>query len=315
MKKNSLIYVAAHEELLGFSIAEKLKEKGYKNVILKTAKELDLTDQGEVGSFFRKNKPEYVFLPSVKSGGISANSAYPADFIYQNIACQTNVIDSSFRYGVKKLLFLGSACSYPKICLQPIKEEYLLTGTIEPTNESYAIAKIAGIKMCQAYSKQHKKNFIAAIPTNVYGPGDDFGPGGHVVAGLIKRFDEALKNNNEDSEIKIWGTGKPKREFIYSEDFAEACLFLMNNYDAPELINIAGGKEVSIKILAELVKKITGFKGKIIYENEKPDGIPRRLLDSKKISGLGWRPKIKMEKGLKLTHKWYKIFYRNYKNN
>jgi GDP-L-fucose synthase len=311
MKKDSLIYVAAHEELLGFAIAKKLKEKGYKNIILKTAKELDLSDQRGVEAFFKKCKPDYVFLPSVKSGGISANSAYPADFIYQNIICQTNVINSSYRYGVKKLLFLGSACSYPKICPQPIKEEYLLTGSIEPTNEPYAVAKIAGIKMCQAYNKQYKTNFIAAVPTNIYGPGDDFGPGGHVVASLIKRFNETLKDNTKDSEIKIWGTGKPKREFIYSDDFAEACLFLMDKYNASELINIAGGEEISIKNLAELLKKITGFRGKIIYEKEKPDGIPRRLLDSGKIFSLGWKPKIKLEKGLKLTCEWYKIFYRN----
>ncbi len=305
MKKDSLIYIAVHEGFLGSAIVKNLKESGHKNLILKTGKQLDLFSQKAVELFFKNKKPEYVFLPPIKTGGILANTTYPADFIYQNMVSQINIIQVAFKYRVKKLLFLGSACSYPKRCPQPIKEECLLTGPIESTNEQYAIAKISGIKMCQAYNKQYGTKFISAIPTNIYGPKDDFDEGGHVVAGLIKKFHKALGKNSKKSEVRIWGTGKPKREFIYSDDFAEACVFLMNNYDSSELINISGGKEISIKNLAKTIKKITGFRGKIVYETEKPDGIPCRLLNSDKISVLGWRPKISLENGLGLTYKWY----------
>lgn len=304
MKKKSLIYVAANQEFIGLAIVRKLKEKGYKKLLLKT--DLDLTDQRVVERFFKKSKPEYVFLPSFKTGGIFANSTFPADFIYQNIVSQTNIIHSAFKYGVKKLLFFGSACSYPKMCPQPIKENYLLTGLIEPTNEPYAIAKISGIKMCQAYNQQHKTNFISAIPTNTYGLNDNFSEQGHVIAGLIKKFHQAKKKNPKNGIVKIWGTGKPKREFLYIDDVAEACIFLMENYDGKDLINIGGGEEVSIKKLARLLKKIVGFKGEIIYETQKPDGMPRRILDSSKIFALGWRPKVPLEQGLELTYQWYK---------
>lgn len=310
MKKNSLIYVANHESLIGSAIVRKLKEKGYNNLLLKTQKDLDLTNQKAVELFFKRFKPEYVFIPFIKEGGILANINYPADFIYQNIIAQTNIINFAYKYATKKLLFLASACSYPRICPQPIKEEYLLTGSVEPTNEPYAVAKISGIKMCQAYNKQYKTNFICAVPTNTYGPNDRFNEEGHVIPGLIKKMHQAKMNKflageNKNKTIKIWGTGKPKREFLFVDDIADACIFLMNNYNEQEVINIAGGEEVSIKNLANLLKKIISFKGKIVYETEKPDGIPRRVLDVSKIFSLGWRPKISLIEGLKLTYKAY----------
>lgn len=300
LNKKSKIYVAGYDGFMGGAIVRKLDRKGYKNILFK---KVDLLNQKAVENFFKKEKPKYVFLPQIKSGGILANTKYPADFIYQNLVAQTNIINAAFKNGTKKLLFLASSCSYPKICRQPIKEEYLLTGAPESTNEPYAVAKISGIKMCQAYNNQYKTNFISAIPTNAYGPFDDFSDQGHVIAGLIKKFHKAKK---ETGAVKIWGTGKPKREFLYIDDVAEACIFLMKNYNNSELINIAGGKEVSIKELAELLKKITDFKGKIVYEKNKPDGMPRRALDSSKIFKLGWHPKIKPEEGLKLTYQWYK---------
>lgn len=302
MKKNSLIFVANHKELIGSAIVRKLKEKGYNNLLLRTQKDLDLTNQKAVELFFKHFKPEYVFIPFIKEGGILANINYPAEFIYQNTIAQTNIINFAYKYATKKLLLLASACSYPRICPQPIKEEYLLIGSIESTNEPYAIAKINGIKMCQAYNKQYKTNFICAIPTNTYGPNDRFDEEGHVIPGLIKKIHQA-KIKNET--VKVWGTGKPKREFLYVDDVADAAIFLMNNYNKPELINIAGGEEVSIKNLANLLKKIIGFKGKIVYETKKPDGIPRRVLDASKIFSLGWRPKISLIEGLKLTYRAY----------
>lgn len=306
MRKNSSIYIAGREEFMVSAIVRGLKEKGYHNLLLDSTQKLDLLNQQAVETFFKKSKPEYVFLPSFKTGGIFANSTFPADFIYQNIVSQTNIIHSAFKYGVKKLLFFGSACSYPKMSLQPIKENYLLTGLIESTNEPYAIAKISGIKMCQAYNQQHKTNFISAIPTNTYGPNDNFSEEGHVIAGLIKKLHQAKKKNPKNGIVKIWGTGKPKREFLYIDDAAEASIFLMENYDGKDFINIGGGEEVSIKKLARLLKKIVGFKGKIIYETQKPDGMPRRILDSSKIFALGWRPKVPLEQGLELTYQWYK---------
>lgn len=299
MKKKSLIYVACSQGFSGSAIVKKLKEKGYNNLLLRTQKDLDLTNQKAVELFFKRFKPEYVFIPFIKEGGILANINYPADFIYQNTIAQANIINFAYKYATKKLLFLASACSYPRICPQPIKEEYLLTDSIEPTNESYAIAKISGIKMCQAYNKQYKTNFICAIPTNTYGPNDNFDEKGHVIPGLIKKIHQA-KIKNET--VKIWGTGKPKREFLYVDDIADACLFLMKKYNKQELINIAGGEEISIKNLADLLKKTIGFKGKIVYETEKPNGMPRRVLDANKIFSLGWRPKISLIKGLKLTY-------------
>lgn len=306
MKKNSSIYVAGHKGLIGSAIMRKLKLQGCKNIITRTHKELDLADKRKVESFFAKEKPEYVFLAAAKVGGIYANNAYPAEFIYQNLMIQINVIDLSYKYDVKKLLFLASSCIYPKTCKQPMKEEHLLTGPIELTNEAFAVAKLAGIKMCQAYNRQYRTNFISVIPANVYGINDRFDENAHVVSSLIKNFHEAKIKAQES--VTIWGSGKSKRDFLYVDDIADACLFLMKNYNSSEIINVGTGVETSIKELAELVRQITGFKGKIIYDTTKPDGNPRRFLDSSKIKALGWEPNIVLNKGLRLTYNWYKEF-------
>lgn len=304
MKKNSSIYVAGHKGLIGSAIMRKLKLQGCKNIITRTHKELDLADKRKVESFFAKEKPEYVFLAAAKVGGIYANNAYPAEFIYQNLMIQINVIDLSYKYDVKKLLFLASSCIYPKTCKQPMKEEHLLTGPIELTNEAFAVAKLAGIKMCQAYNRQYRTNFISVIPANIYGINDRFDENAHVVSSLIKNFHEAKIKAQEG--VTIWGSGKSKRDFLYVDDLADACLFLMKNYNSSEIINVGTGVETSIKELAELVRQITGFKGKIIYDTTKPDGNPRRFLDSSKIKALGWEPNIVLNKGLRLTYSWYK---------
>lgn len=304
MKKNSSIYVAGHKGLIGSAIMRKLKLQGCKNIITRTHKELDLADKRKVESFFAKEKPEYVFLAAAKVGGIYANNAYPAEFIYQNLMIQINVIDLSYKYDVKKLLFLASSCIYPKTCKQPMKEEHLLTGPIELTNEAFAVAKLAGIKMCQAYNRQYRTNFISVIPANVYGINDRFDENAHVVSSLIKNFHEAKIKAQEG--VTIWGSGKSKRDFLYVDDLADACLFLMKNYNSSEIINVGTGVETSIKELAELVRQITGFKGKTIYDTTKPDGNPRRFLDSSKIKALGWEPNIVLNKGLRLTYNWYK---------
>ena len=304
MKKNSSIYVAGHKGLIGSAIMRKLKLQGCKNIITRTHKELDLADKRKVESFFTKEKPEYVFLAAAKVGGIYANNAYPAEFIYQNLMIQINVIDLSYKYDVKKLLFLASSCIYPKTCKQPMKEEHLLTGPIELTNEAFAVAKLAGIKMCQAYNRQYRTNFISVIPANVYGINDRFDENAHVVSSLIKNFHEAKIKAQEG--VTIWGSGKSKRDFLYVDDLADACLFLMKNYNSSEIINVGTGVETSIKELAELVRQITGFKGKTIYDTTKPDGNPRRFLDSSKIKALGWEPNIVLNKGLRLTYNWYK---------
>jgi GDP-L-fucose synthase len=304
MDKKALIYVAGHTGLIGSAIVKELSRQGYKRLILRTHKELDLTDQRRTDLFFKQQMPEYVFLAAAKVGGISANSSYPAHFIYQNIMIEANIINSSYKYGVKKLLFLASSCIYPKICPQPTKEQYLLTGPIEPTNEAYAIAKIAGVKMCQAYNKQFGTHFISVIPANVYGLNDNFTDDGHVIASLIKRFHNAKIAGEET--IIIWGTGKPRREFIYVDDVARACIFLMRAYTDSKPLNIGGGLDISIAELAEKIKRIVGFRGRIKYDTNKPDGIPRRLLYAAKIKALGWRPKTSLDEGLKLTYNWYK---------
>jgi GDP-L-fucose synthase len=304
MKKNSSIYVAGHKGLVGSAIVKKLKLQGYKNVITRTHKELDLVDKKKAESFFAKEKPEFVFLAAAKVGGIYANNTYPAEFIYQNLMIQTNVIDLSYKYGVKKLLFLASSCIYPKTCKQPIKEEYLLTGPIELTNEAFAVAKLAGIKMCQAYNRQYGTNFISVIAANVYGVNDRFDENAHVISSLIKNFHEAKIKGQE--AVTIWGSGKPKRDFLYVDDLVVACLFLMKNYNSSEIINVGTGIETSIKELAELVRQITGFKGKTIYDAAKPDGNLRRFLDSSKIKALGWKPNVVLNKGLRLAYNWYK---------
>lgn len=306
MNKNSLIYVAGHTGLVGSAVLRQLIKSGYKNILTKSHKVLDLTNRSKTENFLKKHLPEYVFLTAGKVGGILANDTYPADFIYQNILIQTNVIDLGYKYGVKKLLFLGCPCIYPKMCPQPMKEEYLLSGYIEPTNEPYAIAKICGIKMCQAYNRQYGTNFISAIPPNLYGINDHFDDSGHVVASLIRKFHEAKVAGSKPDSVTIWGTGKPRREFLYADDVAEACIFLMNKYNSGEVINIGGSCDVSIAELAGIIKKVTGFRGKIIYDRTKPDGIPRRLLSSSKITALGWRPGTRLEDDLKLTYEWYK---------
>ena len=303
MKKNSRIYVTGHTGLVGSAIVRRLSELGYRNLLLKSHNELDLTDRRKTELFFKKKSPEYVFLAAAKVGGIFANSKYPADFIYQNILIETNVIGLSYKYKIKKLLF-GSSCIYPKICPQAIKEEYLLSGHIEPTNEPYAIAKIAGIKMCQSYNKQYKTNFISVIPANVYGPGDHFNDEGHVIPNLIRRFYEAKREKEES--VTIWGTGKPRRDFLYVDDLADACIFLMDKYNKSEITNIGSGSDISIGKLATLIKKIVGFKGVIIYDRTKPDGIAKRFLDISKITALGWYPEMELEKGLRLTYEWWR---------
>lgn len=308
MKKKSKIYVAGHKGLVGSAITRKLIKKGYKNLILKERRDLDLLDAQAVINFFEKESPEYVFLSAAKVGGIVANNAYPADFIFENLNIQNNVIYNSYKTGVKKLLFLGSSCIYPKFSSQPIKEEYFLTGALEPTNEPYAIAKIAGIIMCQSFNRQYGTNFIAAMPTNLYGPGDNFDlQNSHVIPALIRKFYEAKKNNAK--EVVLWGTGSPKREFLHVDDLADALIFLMENYNDSKIINIGTGQDLSIKELAEKIKKIINFDGKIIWDKTKPDGTPRKLLDVSKLHGLGWRHKIELDEGLNKTIKW---FVKNY---
>ena len=299
MKKNSRIYVAGHSGFVGSALTLKLESLGFKNLILSTHQEIDLTRQDKVNKLFSKARPEYVFLLAAAAGGIHANRTYPADFIYENIAIQANVIHAAYQYGVKKLLFPGSACMYPKYCRMPIKEEYLLTGSIEPTNEPFAVAKLAGAKLCESYNRQYKTNFITVVPATIYGPGDHFDVNGHVLAALIKKF-------SGNKEVKIWGTGKPKREFIFIDDLIGALIFLMQNYSGSQIINIGTGTEISIKNLAQKIKDLTKFKGKVVFETDKPDGASRRLLDSTKLSNMRWRPRIDLEKGIKLTCAWYK---------
>ncbi|MFA6463628.1 MAG: GDP-L-fucose synthase [Candidatus Paceibacterota bacterium] len=305
MKKDSLIYVAGHNGLVGSAIVRELNKKGYKNILTRTRQELDLLDSSAVKNFFEKEKPEYVFLSAAKVGGIVANSTFPAEFIYQNLVIQNNIIHNAYLSKVKKLLFLGSSCIYPKLAKQPIKEEYLLTGTLEETNDAYAIAKIAGIKMCQSYNKQYGTNFISTMPTNLYGKGDNFDlQTSHVIPAMIRKFDDA--KNSKAKEVVLWGSGKPKREFLYVDDLAEACVFLMNNYAGSEIINVGTGTDLTIKSLAELIKKIVGFDGKIVWDKTKPDGTPRKLLNVKKINKLGWTAKTGLETGIKKTYLEYK---------
>jgi len=354
MEKDAKIYIAGHRGLVGSAILRKLKEKGYTNLVYRTSKELDLRRQADVEAFFEKERPEYVFLAAAKVGGILANDTYKAEFIYDNITIAANIIHASYKYGVKKLLNLGSSCIYPKFCPQPMKEEYLLTGTLEPTNEPYAIAKIAAIKLCRYYNEQYGTNFISVMPTNLYGPNDNFNlETAHVLPALIRKFHLAklLRNGNYeaiwkdikcfsigfgyDKEIEkadnkkleeilsrmgitrdyvvLWGTGKPYREFLYVDDLAEACVFLMEKVNAEEMkkfcsdyfVNIGVGKDIQIKDLALLVKEVTGFDGEIKHDLSKPDGTPRKLLDISKIKALGWKPKVDLEEGIKKTYEWY----------
>ncbi len=312
MNHNSKIYVAGHNGLAGSAILCNLKEAGFKNIIVKNHDELDLTDQLLTSNFFKIEKPEYVFLAAGKVGGIYANTLYPADFIYQNITIQSNVIHQSYLQGAKRLLFLGSSCIYPRDCEQPIKEEYMLSGPLEKSNSPYALAKISGIEMCASYNRQYKTKYLAAMPTNLYGPGDNYDlQSGHVIAALIRKFAEATKSNTQN--IEVWGSGKPKREFLCSTDLAEACIFLMTLSDEKynallkddsgensyPIVNVGAGEDISIKDLSLLIAKISGFKGEVIFDNTKLDGTPRKLLNVEILTQLGWTPSISISDGIK----------------
>ena len=304
MDLDSKIYVAGHRGLVGSAIVKNLQSKGFNNIIARTHQELDLINQEEVSKFFNDERPDFVFLAAAMVGGINANNTYPADFIYENLQIQNNVIHYAHEYKVKKLMFLGSSCIYPRLCPQPIKEEYLLSGYLEPTNEAYAIAKISGLKMCQFYKRQYGDNFISCMPTNLYGPNDNFNlETSHVLPAMIRKFHEAKVNNMPN--VEIWGSGRPLREFLYVDDMADACVFLMENYEGVEHINIGTGDEISICELSMLIKEIVGFKGEVLFNAEKPDGTPRKLTDVSKLHEMGWRHKIKLEEGIKLTYKWY----------
>ena len=305
MLKNSKIYVAGSNGMVGSAIVRNLKEKGFENIIIKSSKELDLRNQKAVFDFFENEKPEFVFLAAAKVGGIHANSTYPADFIYDNMMIQNNIIHSAHIHKVKKLLFLGSSCIYPKFAEQPLKESCLLTGALEPTNEAYAIAKISGLKMCEFYKKQYGSNFISAMPTNLYGINDNFDlENSHVLPALLRKFIEA-KNNNK-KEVVVWGSGTPLREFLFVDDLAEACVFLMHNYNDTEFVNIGTGVDVTIKELAETIKEIVGFSGNLVFDDSKPDGTPRKLLDVSKINNLGWKYKVDLKNGIEKTLEWAK---------
>lgn len=305
MNKDSKIYVAGHRGLVGSAIVRELQAQGYNNLVLKSHSELDLKNQQAVVEFFAKEKPEYVVLAAAKVGGIGANSKYPADFIYENIMIQTNIIRQSYENNVKKLLFLGSSCIYPKLAEQPIKEESLLTGELEPTNDAYALAKITGIKMCQSYNKQYGTKYISVMPTNLYGINDNFDlETSHVFPALIRKFHEA-KVNNEPS-VTVWGTGTPIREFLYVDDLAKACIYLMNTYDDSKIVNIGTGIGVTIKELAETIAKIVGYKGELVFDTTKPDGTPIKINDVSYLQSLGWTAKVSLEDGIGKTYEWYK---------
>jgi GDP-L-fucose synthase len=301
----SKIYLAGHTGLVGSAIYRRLQQAGCSNIITRTHRELDLMRQSDVERFFAEEKPEYVILSAAKVGGIYANSTYPAQFLFENLSIQNNVIHTSWLSGVKKLVFLGSACSYPRECPQPIKEEFLLTGALEPTNEPYAVAKIAGIKLCQAYNHQHGTRFICAVPTNAYGPNDNFDPeDSHVIPALLQKFHNA--RTADSAEVTIWGTGAPLREFIFADDLADAVLFLLQYYEGFDMVNVGTEDEISMGDLARLIKDITGFKGSIRYDRSKPDGMPRKTLDKTKLFGLGWRPRVSLGDGLRITYRWFR---------
>ena len=308
MKLSDKIYVAGHSGLVGSSLVRLLIRKGYSNIITRTSGELDLRDQNLVSEFFQEERPKYVFLAAAKVGGIMANQTYPADFIFDNLSIQTNIIHSAYMFGVEKLLFLGSSCIYPKNAPQPIKEDYLMTGFLEPTNAPYAMAKIAGINMCQSYNRQYGSKFICVMPTNLYGPGDNYNlENAHVLPALIRKFHEAKLHSK--ATVTVWGTGKPRREFLHVDDAAMACYFLMQKYESSEIINIGSGMDYTIREMALLIKKITGYQGSLLFDENKPDGTPRKLLDVEKINRLGWQSVIQLEEGLRGT---YINFEKNY---
>lgn len=304
MEKDSKIYIAGHQGMAGSAIARRLQADGFENLICRAHGELDLTDQAAVNVFFERKKPDCVFLAAAKVGGIHANSTYPADFILANLQIQTNVIEAARRNGAKKLVFLGSSCIYPRLAPQPIPESALLTGPLEPTNEWYAVAKIAGLKLCQALRRQYGFNAISVMPTNLYGPGDNFHPeNSHVLPALIRRFLEAKEKDSP--EVVVWGSGQPRREFLHIDDFADAAVFLMESYDGEEIINIGTGTDITIRQLAELVGDVAGYEGSIGFDPAKPDGVPRKLLDTSRLNALGWFPKISLRDGIRTTYTWF----------
>ncbi len=307
MNKNEKIFVAGDEAMIASAILRRLREAGFTKAVTRTAAALDLTDQKMVLRFFMAEKPDYVFLTSSKMGGILANTKYPAEFIYDNIQGQTNVIHSAWQSGVIKLLYLGSSCIYPKDCSQPMKEEYLLSGKLEPTSEPYAIAKVAGIEMCQSYDRQYGTDYISAVPSDLYGPNDDFEPEtSHFLPALIRKIHEA--KIHKQMEVVVWGTGSPRREALHVDDLADACIFLMNSYDEPAMINIGTGTDLSIGEMARLISNVIGFKGTLVFDKSKADGAPRKLLDTTKIIKLGWSPKISLEEGIRQTYEWYENY-------
>ncbi len=347
MEKSAKIYIAGHKGLVGSAILRILEKSGYNNCVVRSRQELDLTCQSSVERFFDEERPEYVFLAAAKVGGILANATYPADFICQNLVIETNIIHAAYKYGAKKLLFLGSSCIYPRDCPQPMKEEFLLTGPLEPTNEPYAVAKIAGIKMCEAYNRQYGTKYISVMPTNLYGPNDNFDlETSHVLPALIRKFHlaklamqkdwEGIKknevifgripndfkrslgldpktnlppeNSSKEPEVVLWGTGSPRREFLHVDDLADACIYLMDNYNGSEIVNIGVGKDITIRELAELIAKIVGYQGKIRFDTSKPDGTPRKLLDVSRLTSMGWNPSIDLEGGIENTYKWFYSF-------
>ena len=309
MEKNSKIYVAGHRGLVGSAIVRNLEANGFTNIITRTHAQLDLTNQADVRKFFEEERPEYVFLAAAKVGGIHANNTYPADFIYDNLMIQNNVIKAAHDFKVTKLLFLGSTCIYPKMAPQPIKEEYLLTGALEETNEAYAVAKIAGLEMCKFFKRQYGDNFISCMPTNLYGPNDNFDlKNSHVLPALIRKFHEAKVNGKD--VVEVWGTGTPLREFIYVDDMAAACVFLMENYDGEQHVNIGTGEEVSIRQLSETVKEVVGFEGELVFNTDMPDGTPRKLTTVDKLHGLGFIHKVSLNEGIRMAYEW---FLANYK--
>lgn len=301
MEKNSKIYVAGHRGMVGSAMVRKLQAEGYNNIVTRTSKELDLRNQQAVADFFETEKPQYVFLAAAKVGGIVANNTYRADFLYDNLMIQNNIIHQSYLNGVTKLMFFGSSCIYPKLAPQPLKEEYLLTGLLEPTNEPYAIAKISGIKMCEAYRDQYDCNFIAVMPTNLYGLNDNYHPqNSHVLPALIRKFHEAKESNAPF--VEVWGTGSPLREFLFADDLADACFHLMLNYNEKQFVNIGCGEDLSIKELAQIIQKVIGYTGDLKFDTSKPDGTPRKLMSVEKVFATGWRPKTKLEEGILIAY-------------
>lgn len=304
MKAQSRIYVAGHRGLVGSAIVRRLEADGHENILTRARAEVDLTDARQVEAFFEGERPEYVFLAAARVGGILANKTYPVEFLRDNLRIEMNVIEAAYRYGTKKLMFLGSSCIYPKYAPQPMKEEHLLSGELEPTNEPYAIAKIAGIKLCQAYNRQYGTDFVSLMPTNLFGPGDNFNPEtSHVLPALIRKFHEAKEH--EEPTVTVWGTGEPRREFLHVDDLAEACSYLMNSPSTDDIVNVGVGKDISIGELADLVKDVVGYEGRIVYDRSMPDGTPRKLLDVSRLRRLGWRAKISLREGIEQTYAWF----------